>query len=130
MAFSSGAVGGLVNSIVVWLFGILGITALLGVALAPNWTPAWLYPRIVWGGLFGLLVPFAVNPRNNPLLSGLLLSLAPTLVQLFIVFPAKTPHGVLGLGLGALTPLFVLLFNAVWGLITVALYRLLTNSSR
>ena len=43
-------------------------------------------------------------------------SLGPSLVQLFVVFPVKTEQGVLGLGLGALTPVFVLLFNAVWGL--------------
>jgi hypothetical protein len=46
---------------------------------------------------------------------GLVLSLGPTIAQLFIVFPFKVNKGLLGLDLGALTPLFVLFFNAVWG---------------
>ena len=55
LAFSAGALGGLANSLAVWLFGALGITLALGVGIAPGLTPAWLYPRIVWGGLWGFL---------------------------------------------------------------------------
>jgi hypothetical protein len=47
---------------------------------------------------------------------GLVLSLGPSLVQLFWVFPMKAGKGVMGLELGTLTPLLVLIFNAVWGL--------------
>ena len=50
------------------------------------------------------------------LLRGLVFSLAPTAVQLFVVFP-KVGKGVMGLDLGNLTPLFVLVFNAVWGIV-------------
>jgi len=46
---------------------------------------------------------------------GLLLSLAPSLFQLFVVFPAWSGRGLGGLELGALTPVFVVLYNAVWG---------------
>jgi hypothetical protein len=46
---------------------------------------------------------------------GLLLSIGPTLVQLFVVFPLLTPTGTAGLGLGSLTPVFVVVFNAIWG---------------
>jgi hypothetical protein len=49
--FSAGAFGAIINSIVVWIFGVIGLTAALGVAIAPDLTPAWLYPRIVWGGI-------------------------------------------------------------------------------
>lgn len=52
--------------------------------------------------------------KSPPLRRGLLFSLGPTLVQLLIVFPVKAHKGALGLELGALTPLFVLFFNAVW----------------
>ncbi|MCL1486190.1 MAG: hypothetical protein MH208_19130 [Marinobacter sp.] len=48
---------------------------------------------------------------------GLLLSLGPTIVQCLIVFPMKLGVGVLGQDLGTLTPLLVLIFNAVWGLV-------------
>ncbi|MFY7806288.1 MAG: hypothetical protein ACOVQ7_22980, partial [Limnoraphis robusta] len=53
--FAAGCLGGLVNSLGVWLFGLLGITTTLGVSIAPQFTPPWLYPRIVWGGLWGFL---------------------------------------------------------------------------
>jgi hypothetical protein len=40
------------------------------------------------------------------------------LVQLFIIFPKVADKGFLGIELGALTPVFVLIFNAIWGLVT------------
>jgi len=55
---------------------------------------------------------------------GLWISLLPTAVQLFVVFPNFTPHGMLGLGLGTLTALFVLIFNFVWGFFTGTFTRL------
>ena len=120
IAFAAGTFGGFINSLVVWLFGAIGITALLGVKIAPTFAPAWLYPRMVWGGLWGLLflLPIYHLIRKPLWFYGLLFSLAPTLVQLFLVFPFKDGKGVLGLSLGTLTSLFVLLFNAVWGIAT------------
>jgi hypothetical protein len=114
----------------VWLFGCLACWAsrrCWGLAIAPDWTPAWLYPRIVWGGRWGLLLPFWPQFRGGLLTQGLLIGLLPAIAQLFIVFPLQTPHGVLGLGLGGLTPAFVVLFNVVWGVVAVAFYRLLTD---
>lgn len=115
LAFASGCVGGLLNSLVLWFFGARGINQLLGVKLAPELTPAFLYPRLVWGGLWGLL--FLLSWRSqNIFRQGLIYSLGPTLGQLFLVFPYKANKGLLGLELGLLTPLLVLLLNAVWGL--------------
>ena len=114
LVFAAGALGGLVNSTVLWLFGRGGITAELGVKLAPSFTPAWLYPRLVWGGIWGILflLPLA---QSRPFQQGLILSLGPTIVQLFLVFPYQLHKGMMGLDLGTLTPVFVLFFNAVWG---------------
>jgi len=114
LVFASGAFGALVNSTVLWLFGRAGITAELGVKLAPSFTPAWLYPRLVWGGIWGILflLPLA---QNRPFQQGLILSLGPTIVQLFVIFPYQLNKGMMGLELGTLTPVFVLFFNAVWG---------------
>ena len=113
--FTAGCLGGLFNSIVVWLFGVIGITQALGVSIAPPLTPAWLYPRIVWGGLWGFLF-FLPVVNERILLKGILLSIGPTLVQLFIVFPVQAGKGMLGFDLGILTPVFVIVFNMVWGL--------------
>jgi hypothetical protein len=115
LAFAAGCVGGLLNSLVLWFFGSQGINRFLGVQLAPVLTPAFLYPRLVWGGLWGLL--FLLSWRSPKiLLPGLIYSLGPTLAQLFLVFPYKTDKGFLGLQLGLLTPLLVVFFNAIWGI--------------
>lgn len=119
IVFSAGVAGALANSLCVWLFGILGITGILGVHISPSLNPGWLYPRLVWGGLWGILFLLPILP-NQTLVKGLLLSTGPTLVQLFIVFPFKAQKGFFGLELGTLTPLFVILFNAVWGIVTAA----------
>lgn len=123
LVFSAGCAGGLANSIVVWVFGLLGITTSLGVNIAPTLTPAWLYPRIVWGGVWGFLFLIPLLQHNH-LLRGALFSLGPTIVQLFIVFPLKAHKGVMGLDLGILTPLFVLFFNAVWGIKAAILLKM------
>jgi hypothetical protein len=114
LVFVAGCWGALWNSLVVWLCGLLGIAAALGVHIAPALTPAFFYPRLVWGGLWGLLFLLPGGGRSLPA-RGLLFSLAPTLVQLFVVFPMMAHKGVLGLQLGSLTPLMVVFYNAVWG---------------
>ncbi len=123
LVFAAGAAGGLANSLVVWFFGLLGITGTLGVSIAPALTPQWLYPRIVWGGIWGVLFLLPLY-EERPVSRGFILSLGPTLVQLFIVFPLKAGKGVMGLDLGLLTPLFVLFFNFVWGVKTAVLLRI------
>jgi hypothetical protein len=115
--FAAGSLGALANSLTVWLFGFLGLTQLLGVSIAPMLSPDWLYPRIVWGGIWGIsfVLPFL---NSKLLLKGTVLSLAPTLVQLFVVFPYKAGKGMAGLELGLLTPMLVIFVNWVWGLVT------------
>jgi hypothetical protein len=117
LTFAAGVLGGLANSLTVWLCGVVGLNQLLGVNLAPQLTPAWLYPRLVWGGLWGWLF-LLPSPRFTYPTRGLFLSLGPSLVQIFVVFPLQAQKGVGGLELGFLTPVLVLFFNAVWGLIT------------
>ena len=117
LVFASGCLGGLLNSLSVWLCGTIGITALFGVKIAPTLTPAWLYPRIVWGGIWGLLFLLPFFPKKF-VYCGLIYSLFPSLVQLFIVFPLKANKEIMGVALGSLTPIFVLLFNFVWGIST------------
>ncbi len=127
LAFAAGCLGGLLNSLVLWFFGAQGINQFLGVKLAPELTPAFLYPRLIWGGLWGFLFLFAWrSPKIYR--QGLIYSLVPTLVQLFLVFPNRMGKGFLGLQLGLLTPLLVLWFNAVWGIGTAWWLQLATRS--
>jgi hypothetical protein len=55
LVFAAGCLGGLLNSLAVWIFGVIGITPALGVKIAPQLSAPWLYPRLVWGGIWGLL---------------------------------------------------------------------------
>jgi hypothetical protein len=114
LVFASGCFGGVLNGVVVWLFGRAEITAELGVKIAPALTPAYLYQRTIWGGIWGLLFLMPAL-RARPLSQGLLFSLGPTIAQLFVIFPSYLNKGMFGLDLGTLTPAFVLFFNGVWG---------------
>ena len=122
LVFAAGAVGALANSVALWAAGASGLTAALGLRIAPSFSPAWLYPRIAWGGLWGLLflLPLA---SQRWVAQGLALSLFPSLFQLFVVFPYRTSAGPLGTGLGTLTPVLVLAANAIWGLVAAAWLR-------
>jgi len=120
IAFTAGCFGGLLNSLAVWLFGATGITSALGVSIVPALTPSWLYPRLVWGGIWGALFLLPLM-RYRPVTRGLIFSLGPTAIQLFVIFPIKAHKGIMGLDLGTLTPLLVIFFNAVWG-VTAAVW--------
>ncbi|HEU4700586.1 MAG TPA: hypothetical protein VFS40_15485 [Gemmatimonadales bacterium] len=121
IAAAAGIAGALVNSAAVWAAGHYGLTARAHVRLAPGFTPGWLYPRIAWGALWGLLLLVPLLERR-PFWRAVVLSLAPTAAQLLWFFP-RTPAGYLGLSLGALTPVFVFLFNLLWALVAVGWYR-------
>lgn len=113
--FAAGALGGLANCSLAWSCGELGVYRALGVAIQPELSPASLYARVVWGGLWGGLFVLPLADRAW-FRRGLILSLGPSLVQLLLVFPARGA-GALGLELGTLTPLLVMVLNAVWGLV-------------
>ena len=122
LVFAAGVLGGLLNSLAVWGAGEFGITAAAGVKIAPTLSAAWLYPRLVWGGIWGIL--FLVPMMQTRIWSrGFIYSLGPTLVQLFIVFPMKAKKGMMGIDLGLLTPVFVVIFNAIWGWTTAIWLR-------
>jgi len=117
--FSGGVFGGLCNAVAIWLAGAYGLSAAMGVTIAPGMTTGYLYPKLVWGGIWGLLFVPPTLTRSF-FWRGLLYSLGPTLVQLLIVFPFQAHKGFFGLALGRMTPLFVVLANAVWGFATAA----------
>jgi hypothetical protein len=120
-AFTGGAVGALIDSFNIWLLGQAGITAMLGIGLRPQFTAPWLYPRLVWGGLWAMLLilPFL---RQKTALRGILMSLFPTAMVLTVGFP-EMGLGMLGLKAGLLTPVLVLLLNCIYGLVASFWYR-------
>jgi hypothetical protein len=122
VCFAAGCLGALANSLAAWAAGSYGITGFFQVEMAPALSPAWIYPRIVWGGLWGLLFLLPLL-NSRPFAKGGLISLAPTAVQLLVIFP-QNGKALFGLELGLLTPVFVLLFNAVWGWVAAYAIRL------
>ena len=123
LVLAAGAVGALANSVALWAAGTSGLTHALGVQIAPALSAEWLYPRLVWGALWGLLflLPLA---SQRWVAQGLALSLFPTLFQLFVIFPHRAGLDVLGTKLGTLTPLVVVAANALWGLAASAWLRI------
>jgi hypothetical protein len=119
IVFTAGAAGGLVNRIAIWFAGRFGISEFLGVKLAPPLSEGFLYTGIVWGGIWGLvfLVPVL---KSSFYLRSLILSIFPTLVMLFVVFPFWLHKGALGFQLGQFTPALVVIFNFIWALVTAA----------
>jgi hypothetical protein len=122
VVFAAGCVGALVMCVVMWLASRYGITQALKVAISGSVSPPWMYPRIVWGGLWGLLflLPFL---SGSLLARSFVIALFPTLFQLFVVYPYYQHKGVAGLSLGVLTPFVVFLFFWVWSLTTAIVLR-------
>jgi hypothetical protein len=85
-AYTGGALGALVDSVNIWFLGKIGLTSLLGIGLQPGFTMSWLYPRLVWGGIWALLLllPFL---QTRLFLRGMLFSLLPSAMMLFMVSP-------------------------------------------
>jgi len=116
--YTAGSMGGLLSSLVIWKMGDSGLTAALGVNIAPYWTSTWIYPRVVWGGLWGILfvLPFL---KQRDMLRGFVYSLGPSIITLLVVYPYQEHKGVLGLTLGTMTPLVILFTNSLWGICAV-----------
>ena len=118
VCFVGGCLGGLSNSLFIWLSGLSGLNTALGMSITPQLTPQWLYLRIVWAGLWGLLFYLPILSNMNIYKKAAILMLAPILVQLLIVFPIKLNKGLFGMQLGLLTPALVVLANLVWAFTT------------
>ena len=115
LAFAAGALGGLVLFVFFWVISTIGIPQAIGSNFTANVTKAYLYDLITWGGIWGFI--FLVPWKQSWWARGLVFSVAPSLAAFVIFFP-RTPAGLFRLGLGALTPLLVLVLNGVWGLAT------------
>ena len=120
-AFTGGAIGGLVDSINITILGKVGICDLLGVGMKPEFTAPWLYQRMVWGGIWMLLLLLPLWKKQT-ILRGCLFSLLPSAMMLFMVLPGMG-KGLLGLGFGTLTPLVVIGLNFIYGIVAAYWYK-------
>ena len=90
--------------------------------MGPRLTSNWLYHRLIFGGLCGLLLVLPLLPNRVPL-RGILISLTPAAYILLVLFP-QAGRGLFGLGYGALTPLLIGSLCLLWGLVAAGWYRL------
>lgn len=114
LIFAAGSLGGLLKALAVWLCGVSGFSALLGSQLAPALTPLMIYQHMVWGGLWAFLFLLPVKGLSYSSL-GVIYSLPQTLVSLLVMMP-RLGRGMLGLGLGHMTPVLILFMGFVWGI--------------
>jgi hypothetical protein len=116
--YAAGALAALLTSIVLWIAVRAKLGALCDVELGKLFPggldPHWLGWRVLEGSLFALAWPLARGRGLTPVRAGLLVSLLPSLRELFLRLPGAG-YGMLGVQLGALTPVVVLAANALWG---------------
>ena len=115
-AFTGGAIGGFVDSVNIWMMGKSGISDMIGLTMKPAFTAPWLYQRMVWGGLWMLLLmlPFC---GKGFFCVGCLLSLLPSTMMLFFG-PTRDARGFWP-GFGMVTPFVVIGLNCIYGMVAL-----------
>lgn len=117
VVFAAGCLGALVQIVAMNLAVHYGFTHHLGVQFGASFSPQWMYPQIVWGGLWGFVFLLPIF-AGSIVVRSFLLCLIPALVQLFIIFPFYEGKGFAGISRGILMPCVVLFFWWVWALAT------------
>lgn len=111
--FGAGVLGAVAKGFVIWVLAALGIPAGIWALVASAYAPGWAYYGLVWGGLWGFLFFIPISKRRH-IDKGVLLSLVPTIIQLFMSFP-RSGSGFFQLIFGIL---LIFILNAVWGVVT------------
>lgn len=117
-----GLLGGLLGAVAAlagqWALSVLGVPARLGVEL-PALDGVTAGARLLYGSGLGLVLGVSLPWVPGPGLAarGAAFSLALSAYVLFVAYPALPDFGLLGLERGPLTFVFVLLLNAVWGMV-------------
>ncbi len=120
-ALAAGLIAALLQCIGIQLLGHFGVTGFHGIDLTPRLSATWLYPRLVWGGIWGLLFALPLL-KEQTFWRGVLFSLPPTLM-IFLKFVPGMDKSLFGIPLGSLAPEMVLLLNIGWGLVAAFWYR-------
>ena len=115
LVFTGGAIGAFVDSFNIWLMGQAGISDMIGITMKPEFTAPWVYNRMIWGGIWMLLLLIPII-KSRTCLRGMLFSLAPSAMMLFLVLPSMG-KGVFGLGFGTLMPVVIIGLNFIYGIV-------------
>jgi hypothetical protein len=113
---TAGLVAAIVQGILILACSLSGIFQALGLPLEISPVLPWLYQRMAWGGLWGLLFLLPI-PLGRTQVRGLVLGLVPAAASLLFFLPLRDGQGWFGLRLGPLMPVVVVVFGLVWGAI-------------
>lgn len=125
-AFTGGALGAFIDSFNIWFMGKVGISDLIGISMKPEFSPPWLYKRMIWGGIWMLLLLLPYM-KNRIVLKGIVASLIPSAMMLFLILPSMG-KGMFGLDFGTLMPLVVVGLNFIYGIFASYWYTQATKS--
>jgi len=118
LGFLGGLLGAVATAALSWLLFSTGVHGSFGIAMGPlaiGGADHHVLTGAIWGALLGVLLPFV--PGAGPTSRGAMFSILPSLYVLLKVMPFDWDSGAFGVELGALTFLFVFLYNLVWGLV-------------
>lgn len=113
-AFTGGALGALLDSFNIWAMGKTGLSDFIGITMKPEFTAPWAYKRMIWGGIWMLLLLLPIMKRRT-ITRGMLFSLIPSAMMFFVVLP-QMGKGFYGLGFGTLMPVVVIILNFIYGI--------------
>jgi len=113
-AFTGGALGALLDSFNIWFMGVTGVSDFIGITMKPDFAAPWIYKRMVWGGLWMLVLLLPIM-KGRIFLRGLFFSLLPSAMMLFMVLPSMG-KGMFGFGFGTMMPFVVVLLNFIYGI--------------
>ncbi len=125
VCFCAGMLGALIGIAAAWSWELLGLSDLGAYTLRPLLAPVGPYPRLIWGGLWGVLYFFTIGSartRKHWIQKGLLISLLPTLYYLVFFLPEQLSSGQ---ELSFIAPVIVIILNLIWGVFTGLFARLL-----
>ena len=119
-ALVGGALAALVTSVLIWVVTQSGLLLLLGIPLDQPLTTAWIYKRMIWGGIWGLLFLLPWLKAWPQRKRGLVWGVIPSLVTLLFFSPFYDGLGYLGLAWGWGWPVTIVVFNLLWGFLAGA----------
>jgi hypothetical protein len=122
--FAGGCFGGICNIFTGWVFEALHISSEMGMKMPVTFEAPAVYRPIIWGGIWGFIFILPLF-NKRPVLKGIFLSIAPSLVALFVFMPIRykaileipgSTTAMTGMNIGILMTIYVLMVNAVWGI--------------
>jgi multidrug transporter EmrE-like cation transporter len=113
LCYSAGSFAAFLSSLAMHLGASGGLHRAFGLALRPGFDTNWLFPRIVWGGLVGMLFAFPL-PLRFSWIGLFAITVALTCLQLFVVYPIWEGMGYLGLRYGWAMPFFCFGYTAIY----------------